>query len=196
MKKIITASGVSLISFFALSSFAEAQANATNAAQGIGTFAGLINAFTQTVVKATGTLFFALAMVAFLYGVVQYIWGAREGDATKISKGNTFLKWSLVALFVMFSVYGIIKFAQTFICGGRECDNTITIPDINFGRSSTTAPNNQAANPDPLSTGYPCPDGVTRSPTADLSSCPAAKVCPDGVTKYYNDSDRRFCPGQ
>ena len=178
MKKIFTATGVSLISFFVLSSFVEAQANATNAVQGIGTFAGLINAFTQTVVKATGTLFMALAMVAFLYGIVQYIWGGRGGDSTKIGKGNTFIKWSLVALFVMFSVYGIIKFAQTFICGGKECDNTITIPDINFGgKSSNSGTTNGTGGAAPGGAVNPLGTGGVVTPVTGATGNPAFDAC-------------------
>jgi succinate dehydrogenase/fumarate reductase cytochrome b subunit len=145
MKKSFIIAGVSLTSFFILSSFVSAQsASVTSVNQGIGTFASLITNFTQSIVKATGTLFMALAMVAFFYGIVQYIWGARESKPEKIKTGNEFIKWSLVALFVMFSVYGIIRFFQVFICNG-PCSETIIIPDINFGKS----------NPGQVNTGTP-----------------------------------------
>lgn len=104
---------------------------------GINSIGTLVSTFTSSIVKSTAALFMALAMVAFFYGIIQYIWGAREGDAKKIHDGNQFIIWSLVALFAMFSVYGIVRFGQSFICNG-PCDNTITIPEINIGKSSGT----------------------------------------------------------
>lgn len=197
MKKPFIIAGVSLTSFFILSSFVSAQsASVTSVNQGIGTFASLITNFTQSIVKATGTLFMALAMVAFFYGIVQYIWGAREGDSKKIQVGNEFIKWSLVALFVMFSVYGIIRFFQVFICNG-PCSETIIIPDINFGKSSNNGISSPPTGTDPLTTQkvYLCPDGITKLSTPDLSACPSTTyTCPDGVTKVSNQSDLKYCP--
>lgn len=110
----------------------------TNIATGIGTFAGLINGFTQTVVKATGGLLMAGAMVAFFYGIVEYIWGSREGKPEKIATGNKFIGWSLVALFCMFSVYGIIRFGQGILFNGEDVTK-ITIPELDFRINNTGA---------------------------------------------------------
>jgi hypothetical protein len=141
MKKSLTIRLFALTAFIAtpLLTFAQSQ---PQIAKGINSFSELIDLFTKTIVKTASTLLLSLALIAFFVGIVQYIWGSREGDATKISKGNEFMKWSLVALFVMFSVYGIIRFGQGFLCGGA-CDNTIVIPDINFKTGATT---NGAAN--------------------------------------------------
>ncbi len=95
----------------------------------------LIQSFTGTVVKALGTLFMGLAMVAFLWGIASYIWAIREGNSTKIDEGKKFMMWGLIALFVMFSVYGIVKFFQTEL--GLPDSTTIRIPDINFGGSGS-----------------------------------------------------------
>ena len=101
----------------------------------------LIGSFTTTVVKALGTLFMALAVVAFLWGIASYIWAIREGKEADINNGKQFMMWGLIALFVMFSVYGIVKWAQTQI--GLPDTTTIKIPDINFGGSgSDVNPNN------------------------------------------------------
>lgn len=83
----------------------------------------------------------AAGVVAFFYGIVEYIWGRRQGNIEKTKNGNQFMTWGLIALFVMFSVYGIIKFAQNIIMPGTDF-NTITIPGINFGQSSKANPNN------------------------------------------------------
>jgi hypothetical protein len=56
----------------------------------------------------------SIGALAFLYGMVQYIFGLRQGNGEQTKKGNTFMVWGLVALFVMFSYVGIIWLAQSF----------------------------------------------------------------------------------
>ena len=131
MKKYFVLTGLFGTTFLLLASTTLAQGTAQDAATGFGTFAGLITSFTNTIVKATGTLLLSAAVVAFFFGVVQYIWGLRQGDATKAKTGNEFMIWGLVGLFVMFSVYGIIKFGQGILFNGKDI-TSITIPDINL----------------------------------------------------------------
>lgn len=120
-----------------------AEVTALGVAQGIGTFAGLIDVVTGTVVKAAGTFLMAAAMVVFFYGLVEFIIASRKGDGPGITNGKVFMGWSLAALFVMFSVYGIIKFGQGIIFQGNDV-NTITIPELNFikGVNSNSRPGN------------------------------------------------------
>jgi hypothetical protein len=151
MKKTLLGLGVSFTAFFILVGVAEAQGvSASQSAQtGITTIGSLITLLTTNVVKALGTLALASGVVAFFYGIVQYIWGLRAGDAGKTKVGNAFMGWGLLGLFVMFSVYGIIKYAQD-IFGIRDV-STITIPDINFGRNTTGGtPNSNATGGSPL----------------------------------------------
>jgi hypothetical protein len=113
---------------------------------------GMVDSFTQNVVTALGTLFMALAVVAFLFGVARYIWAIREGNEKQISDGKQFMLWGLIALFVMFSVYGIVKFAQRTILQNEDV-STIKIPDINFKRSGGGgAPVNPSSAQSPLFT--------------------------------------------
>jgi hypothetical protein len=125
---------------------------------------GIITALTSNVVKALATLFATAAMTVFFFGIVQYIWGVREGDATRIEKGNLFLRWGLVALFVMFSVWGIIIYVQKIF--GIDNANNIIIPTIQLQGGTQTG------------------GGSPLSPT-----CPSPQTCPDGVTKYCNAAD-------
>jgi hypothetical protein len=118
---------------------------ATDAATtGITSIDTIITTFTTTVVKSLGALLLAAALVAFFWGVVQYIWGNRSANAQKINDGNKFMGWGLLALFVMFSVYGIIQFGQRIFFNGIDVTK-ITIPEINFGRSSSNG--NSTTNP-------------------------------------------------
>jgi succinate dehydrogenase/fumarate reductase cytochrome b subunit len=147
MKKTFTLIAASLITFFVLADIASAQASATGVQQGFSTFAGLITAFNNTVVKALATLFISGAVVAFFFGVTQFIWGLRQGKEGAITNGKQFMIWGLVALFVMFSVYGIIKVAQSLVPGLDSA--TITIPSVNYGGSGsqgTPVPNANTGN--------------------------------------------------
>jgi succinate dehydrogenase/fumarate reductase cytochrome b subunit len=130
MKKLFILAGVSFATGLLFTSIASAQLTATGVQQGMGTFADIINTFNTTIVKALGTLFMAGGVVAFFFGLANFIWGLRQGDTNVIKNGKQFMIWSLVALFVMFSVYGIIKFAQSMFPGLG--DNTITIPELRY----------------------------------------------------------------
>jgi hypothetical protein len=100
----------------------------------MGSFADLITTFNSTIVKALGTLFISGSVVAFFFGLMNFIWGMRNGDTKVITNGKDFMIWALVALFVMFSVYGIVKFFQGLVPGLNS--NTISIPEIRYGGSS------------------------------------------------------------
>ncbi len=68
----------------------------------------------------------ALALLAFFWGLVTYIFGA--GDAEKRKKGLGIMIWGIIALFVMLSVFGIINALQSTL----EVQNpqTIQIPKV------------------------------------------------------------------
>ena len=127
---------------------------------GIKSLADLINVFTSNVVKALATLFLSLALLAFFYGIVEYIWARRNGDTTGTKNGNQFMTWGLVALFVMFSVYGIIKLAQGFL--GMQNVTNIDIPNIQFKSSGPVNPSETdgtKANDETCTDGGQCASG-------------------------------------
>lgn len=57
-----------------------------------------------------------LALLGFFWGLVKYIFAA--GDGEKIDEGKSLMIWSVVALFVMVSVWGLVGFiGRTFGIG-------------------------------------------------------------------------------
>ncbi len=190
IKNLTLLISASCASFFLFTIFAYAsQLSADGAAQGFSTFGKLVDSFNATIVKAVGTLLMSLAVVAFFYGIVQYIWGSRNGDAKAIENGNKFIGWSLLALFVMFSVFGIVKFFQGIVPG--LSDSKITIPEINIKGSSGTSGGNGVVCPDGSralnnagcsgsSNGVICPDGSRASNAAACSGSSNGISCPDG----------------
>jgi hypothetical protein len=59
-------------------------------------------------------LIIAIAFLAFIWGVFQYFFlGAT--DTEKQAQGRSFVLWSVIALAVIFSVWGLVNvFLQTF----------------------------------------------------------------------------------
>jgi len=49
-----------------------------------------------------------LAVLTFLFGIVKFIF--KSGDEKSHTEGFAFIKWSLIALFILVSFMGIINF--------------------------------------------------------------------------------------
>jgi hypothetical protein len=139
MKKYFIFTSAFLTHFFITSSFASAQGAVGQATEqgtkAIRSLDTLVTTFTETLGTSLGTLAMAAGVIAFFYGIVQYIWGVREAKPEVIKTGNQFMMYGLLALFVMFSVYGIIKFGQRIFFSDIDT-RTIEIPDIKFKRSN------------------------------------------------------------
>ena len=147
LKKLIALTTVSVTTFLVLTTVVSAQSGAVGAQQGFGTLAGLITTFNNTIVKALGTLFISGAVVAFMFGIAQFIWGMREGVEKNITNGKQFMIWGIIALFVMFSVYGIINLIRDTLC--PECSNTIIVPNVRYqGGGSPGSNTGGPSNPD------------------------------------------------
>lgn len=55
---------------------------------------------------------FAVAVVMFIYGIVEYIYGADNED--KRNTGKKHMIWGIVGIFVMLGVYGILNIISDF----------------------------------------------------------------------------------
>ncbi|PIT90869.1 hypothetical protein COU17_03415 [Candidatus Kaiserbacteria bacterium CG10_big_fil_rev_8_21_14_0_10_49_17] len=89
----------------------------------------------QGVLQTVGTLIssaipivLALAVLAFFWGLMKYIFSA--GDADKQEEGRNIMIWGIIALFVMVSVWGLVRLLQdTF---NISKDSTIDAPTVNI----------------------------------------------------------------
>lgn len=52
-------------------------------------------------------LMFAIALAVFAFGVVRYVWQPENEEER--SKGRTSMFWGIIGMFVMVSVYGILR---------------------------------------------------------------------------------------
>lgn len=159
MKKLFTVRFAIVTSLTLLPLTVSAQTSG-QVSSGISSFAGLIDTVTNSVVKSMATLLLSLALLAFFYGLVEYIWAKRQGNGDKVKAGNEFMTWGLVALFVMFSVYGIIKFAQNTLFGSGNLTE-ITIPNINFKAGSNSGTPGNSGIPGTGNTNSPGTSGNT-----------------------------------
>ena len=68
-------------------------------------FQDIMNLFIGLIAKAMGLLF-AAAFAAFFYGIVIFI--SNSSVDAKRTEGKAWMMWSVVALFVMFTLWGIV----------------------------------------------------------------------------------------
>lgn len=61
-------------------------------------------------------ILFALALLVFFWGLVKYILGGAEDK----DKAKNLMIWGVVALFVMASVWGLVKFIGTAVGVGTD----------------------------------------------------------------------------
>ncbi len=69
--------------------------------------------------------FITFAIVVFFWGMIQYLWKVDEEK----SKGLQTMMWGVIAIFVMVSIWGIIRLLQnTFGVGGGGAITPGTVP--------------------------------------------------------------------
>ena len=67
-----------------------------------------------------------IALLAFFWGLVKFI--LAQGDETAKVEAKKIMLWGLIALFVMISVWGLVKFIGTAL--GISEGQTITVPRV------------------------------------------------------------------
>lgn len=72
----------------------------------LGTIADFFNYATCILSKSIIPLLVTLALVTFMYGVVEFI--AHADDENKRAEGRKFMLWGVIGMFVMLSVFGIL----------------------------------------------------------------------------------------
>ena len=78
-------------------------------------------------VRVLVTVVFVLAIVAFGWGIVQFIFAG--GDPTALGKAKSFLLWGVIGMAVMASVFGLTTFLQSYF-GVQAGGLRITPPTV------------------------------------------------------------------
>ena len=72
-------------------------------------FSDLINRFFLPLIQLIVPLIVSLAVLAFLIGLVKFL-SRVGGDVKAVEEGKSLMIWGLLALFIMLSVYGLLRF--------------------------------------------------------------------------------------
>ena len=80
-----------------------------------------------TIVDSLVGVLMTLAIIAFFWGLVKYIWNA--GDEEKRKDGKWMMIWSVVALFVMVSIWGLVGFIGSAVGIDPNDNSSILGPD-------------------------------------------------------------------
>ena len=119
MKKFIT---VSILAISPVLAFA--QTTQTNNPQ-LGGFTTLLRSIGGLVNLAL-PIVVGLALLAFFYGLLKFIFAA--GDAEKRKESQGIMVWGVVALFVMVCIWGLVGFLANSL--GIGTDQTASAPTI------------------------------------------------------------------
>jgi amino acid permease len=85
---------------------------------------GILNFFSCSIISYVVPMLFALAVAAFIWGVIQTLLNPSNEEARK--KGKSFMLWGIISLFVMLSVWGLVSIlASTF-------GKTTVIPQVSY----------------------------------------------------------------
>ena len=67
----------------------------------------LLSYISCTINRSVIPLIFSLAVLMFVWGVVQYV--INSDEEAKKEKGRDFMIWGIIALTVMFSIWGLVR---------------------------------------------------------------------------------------
>jgi hypothetical protein len=90
----------------------------------------------QTLITSFGRIIGTLIPIAFAIGVLAFFWGLGKwifaaGSSDAQEEGKNIMIWGLVALFVMSSVWGIVRLAQTTLGVDSGNTNQVNLPHVN-----------------------------------------------------------------
>lgn len=179
LKNIIKTILISFSIFFVEISSSFAAGVTDNTLAGTLSFKTAADNITNNVLTSATTLLMTASFVVFFYGVVLFLYHRSNGDDTKLAKDKEAMLWGLLALFVMVSVWGIIKLVQGFF--GIQNDNNIQVQSVQFLAPASSG----IAQVDPktvLATDQTSKDFISDIHPGD----PITKTQSDNIDKYLN----------
>jgi uncharacterized membrane-anchored protein len=84
----------------------------------INNLTDLINFGTCTLMNAVIPLLVGLAIVGFVYGIIQYF--LNPDNEEKRKGGKSFMLWGLITLFVMVSIWGLVGIFNSTLTPGSN----------------------------------------------------------------------------
>ena len=75
----------------------------------------IVGSFVTHLIQPVITLMFIVAILIFIWGVVEMIMNGGNDEAR--AKGSKHVMWGLIGLFIMFGVYGILNILADVLKG-------------------------------------------------------------------------------
>lgn len=82
----------------------------------------LMNSINKVIINPLIVLVFAVALVYFVYGVMQFVLNGANEEARKLGKSH--MLWGLIGIFIMVAVFGIMRLIMNTLGV-----NNIKVPD-------------------------------------------------------------------
>ena len=96
----------------------------------------IINKFVQFVVNPAILVLFSFGLMMFVYGLVEFLFDLSKGGATK-NDGRNHMLWGLAGMFIMVSVFGIIRLLSDTFGLGVPAQGGTYQPDMSVMNSFT-----------------------------------------------------------
>ena len=112
------------------------QLSSSNGVVDFSSIGDIITSFNKNILQNLVVVLSGLALVIFLWGLVRFIYDRSNGDITKIDSDKTAMSYGLGGLFILVSVWGIIKMFQGFL--GLSSNNDVNLPRICTNGSCNT----------------------------------------------------------
>lgn len=87
------------------------------------TVRGLADRIISDLLNPLIAVLIGVAVVVFLWGVVEFI--AKAGNEEARTTGKKHIIWGLIGLAIMISVWGIVRILSDFICGPAGCPTSL-----------------------------------------------------------------------
>jgi hypothetical protein len=97
----------SVTAFLVTTRVAFAQQTSTACSNAMNNLGDIFNYATCLLKKSVIPLLVTVALVAFMYGVVEYI--INGDDENKRKEGRKYILWGIISLFVMLGIFGILQ---------------------------------------------------------------------------------------
>ncbi len=78
----------------------------------------LVDGISRAIVNPLLALIFAIGMLVFVYGIVEFLIGLSTDVGEGKEKGKQHMLWGVVGMFVMASAYAILTLIANTVCGG------------------------------------------------------------------------------
>ena len=121
-------------------------------------------------------LLMGVTFAVFLFSIITFLLKRRSGDDKGLQDAKNMLGWSVIAMFVMVAIWGLVTFiCQTFNIGlGGQVARPEAIPVL-----KTSDNNNTDGNVNKFERGFPCtsPSQCINNSCTPSPSSPDTKTC-------------------